>query len=203
MDEWAKFLAHSLSKRLDADAFGKYTQFLSNKHPLPPRRIADLLFRPSRHNRESFDPLIPHYVQILLHGDLLDVPAVLYALLIYSRFSPVEGPKPEVEERKEILKWNKPYIQAEGVIYGLAKVVSSGLRPKTVQEAVQLVTALTEWTKVLAIAGPADDMMHDTHTTEALGVRVALGTLLFAASENRKVLGVFGRSCPKGTFLFS
>jgi mediator of RNA polymerase II transcription subunit 5 len=198
MDEWAKFLAHSLNKRLDADRFGKYAQLLNNKHPVPPRRVADILFRPSKHNRECFDPQIPHYVQTLLHGELLDLPAVLYALLKYSRFSLVEGPKPDAEERKENLKWNKPYIQAEGVIYGLEKVVSSGLRPKTVQEAVQLVTTLTEWAKVLAIAGPVDDMMHDTHTAEALGVRVALGTLLFAALENGKVLGVLGRSCPKG-----
>lgn len=198
MDEWAKFLAHSLSKRLDANRFGKYTQLLNNKHPLPPRRIADILFRPSKHSIQCFDLLIPHYVQTLLHSDLLDIPAVLYALLKYSRFSPVEDSKPEAEERNEALKWKKPYIQAEGVIYGLVKLVHSGLRPKNAQEAVQLVAALTEWTKVLVIAGPADDMIHDTHMAERLVVRVVLGTLLCATSENGKVLGVLGRSCPKG-----
>jgi hypothetical protein len=77
--------------------------------------------------------------------------------------------------------------------------MSNGARPKDIQEAIDLIKAFTEWTKVLAIPGAAEDMMHETHTTEAMGVRTALGTLLVAATENGKVLGVLGRSCPKGT----
>jgi mediator of RNA polymerase II transcription subunit 5 len=198
MDEWAKFLAHSLGKRLDADKFGKFAQLLSKKHSLPPRRVADILLRPNKHNTDSLDPQIPHYVQTLLHGDLLDLPAVLCTLLKYSSFSPAEEPKPDAEERKQTLKWSKSYTQAEGVTYGLAKLVSSGVRPKDAQEAIHLIKALTEWTKALAVLGAAEDMMHDTHTTETMGVRIALGALLVAAAENGKILGVLGRSCPKG-----
>jgi mediator of RNA polymerase II transcription subunit 5 len=199
MDEWAKFLAHSLGKRLDADKFGKFAQLLNKKHPLPPRRVADILLRPNKHNTESLDPQVPHYVQNLLHGDLLDVPAVLYALLKYSSFRPAEEPKPDTGDRKETLRWRKSYTQAESVIYGVVKFVSSGARPKDTQEAIDLIKTLTEWTKVLAVPGGAEDMMHETHTTEAMGVRIALGALLVAAAENGKVLGVFRRSCPKGT----
>jgi mediator of RNA polymerase II transcription subunit 5 len=199
MDEWAKFLTHSLGKRLDADKFGKFAQLLNKKHPLAPRRVSDILFRPNKHKTESFDPQTPYYVQNLLHGDLLDVPSVLYALLKYSSFRSAEELKPDAEGRKETLRWSKPYTQAEGVIYGLAKLVSSGARPKDTQEAIDLIKALTEWTKVLAVPGAAEDMMHETHTTEVMGVRIALGTLLVAAVENGKVLGVLGRSCPKGT----
>ena len=125
MDEWAKFLAHSLGKRLDADKFGKFAQLLNKKHPLPARLVADILLRPNKHNTESFDPQIPYYLQILLLANLLDVPAVLYALLKYSSFRSAEEPKPDVEGRKETLRWSKPYTQAESVIYGLAKLVSS------------------------------------------------------------------------------
>lgn len=199
MDEWAKFLAHSLGKRLDADKFGKFAQLLDKKHPLPPRRVADILLRPNKHNTESFDPHIPHYVQTLLHADLLDVPAVLYSLLEYSSFRPAEEPNPDAEARKEALRWTKSYTQAEGVIYGLVKLVSSGARPKDTQEAIYLIKAFTEWTKVLAVPGTAEDLMHETHTTEAMGVRIALGALLVAATENGKVLGALGSSCPKGT----
>jgi mediator of RNA polymerase II transcription subunit 5 len=198
MDEWTKFLAHSLGKRLDADKFGKFAHLLNKKHSLPPRRIADVLLRPNRHNHESLDPQIPHYLQTLLHGDLLDTPAVLYALLSYSSFRSAEESKPDTEDCKGMLKWNKSYTQAEGIIYGLAKLVSSGSRPKDAQEALDLTKALTEWTKVLSIPGAAEDIMHETHTTEASGVRIALGALLVAAVENGKVLGVLGKSCPKG-----
>ncbi len=198
MDEWVKFLAHSLGKRLDADKFGKFAQLLNKKHPLPPRRVADILFRPNKHNTESFDPYIPHYVQTLLRGDLLDIPAVLYALLKYSSFRPTEEPKTDSKKQTEVSKWRKSYTQAEGVIYGIAKLVSNGARPKDAQEAVELIKALTGWTKVLADSGPAEEIMHDTHMTEVVGVRIALGALLTAVAENAKVLGVLGRSCPKG-----
>jgi mediator of RNA polymerase II transcription subunit 5 len=199
MGEWAKFLAHSLGKRLDADKFGKFAQLLNKKHPLPPRRVADILLSPNKHNTESFDPQIPHYVQAVLNADLLDVPSVLYALLKYSSFRSAEEPKPDAEGYKETLRWSKPYSQAEGVIYGLAKILSSGARPKDTQEAIDLIKAVTQWTIVLAVPGVAEDMMHETHTAEAMGVRIALGALLVAAAENGKVLGVLGRSCPKGT----
>jgi len=199
MDEWGKFLAHSLGKRLDADKLGKFARLLNKKHPLPPRRVADILLSPNKHNTESFDPQIPHYIQALLHADLLDIPSILYALLKYSSFRSVGELKPDSEGHKETLIWSKPYSQAEGVICGLVKFVSSGARPKDTQEAIGLIKAVTQWTIVLAVPEAAEDMMHETHTTEAMGVRIAFGALLVAAAENGKVLGVLGRSCPKGT----
>ncbi len=197
MDEWTKFLSHSLQKRLDADKFEKYAQLLNNKHPLPPRRVADVLLRPTKHNNESIDPQVPQYVQKLLYVDLLDIPSVLRALLRYSTFRSAGEQKLDSEGRKDILRWSKSYLQAESLTYGLAKVVSSGSRPKSAQEAVALIKALTEWTKVLAVGDPADDMVNETHATEAMALRVAVGTFLIAASENRRILGVLERSFPK------
>jgi mediator of RNA polymerase II transcription subunit 5 len=198
MDEWAKFLAHSLGKRLEADKFEKYAQLLSGKHPLPPRRIADILLRPTKHNAESLDPQIPQYIQRLLYADLLDLPSILRALLKYSTFRPNRDLKIQDDNHKHVLRWANIGVQAETLIYALAKSVSNGSRPKNAQEAVEVISVLTEWAKALAAASDADDIMHETQATEALNMRVALGTLLVAASDSRKILSVLGTSFPKG-----
>jgi hypothetical protein len=63
---------------------------------------------------------------------------------------------------------------------------------------------LTEWMKVLVAADVTDDMMQqisgavEMHASEALAVTIAVGTLLVAASENLKVVGVLEKGCPKG-----
>jgi hypothetical protein len=198
MDDWAKFLTQSLGQRLEPDRFEKYAQLLSNKHSLSALQIADVLFRPTAHNRETFDPKIPQYVQRLLHIDLLDVPSVLHALLKYSNFRPLSESKPATEGEKTTLQWKNSYAQAESLLYGLSKLVSTGLRPKTAQEALHLIIVLTEWTKVFTTQNDADDIMHEEHTTEEISVRGSLGTLLIATSENARVMGVLGKSCPKG-----
>lgn len=198
MDDWAKFLAQSLGQRLEPDRFEKYAQLLSNKHPLSARQIADILFKPTKHNQETVDLKIPQYVQRLLHIDLLDTPSVLRALLKYSNFRPLSESKPETEERRTTLQWKNSYAQAENLLYGLSKLVSTGLRPKTALEALHLITVLTEWTKIFTAQNDADDIMNETHATEEISVRGSLGTLLIATSENARVIGVLGKSCPKG-----
>lgn len=201
MDEWNKFLAHSLGKRLDADKFEKYAQLLSHKHPLSFRNVADVLLRPNKHNDESLDPQIPQYVQKLLLVDLLDIPSVLRALFKYSSFRPLADPKPDGEASKDVLRWQNSYIQAEGLIYGLSKIMSGGLRPKTREEALGTIQALTEWTKMLVTTSAAENMMQEAPTTEVIALRIAVGTLIIAASENVIVTEVLGRAFPKGIYL--
>lgn len=201
MEYWAKFLEQSLGQRLEPNRFEKYAQLLSNKHPLSARQIADVLFRPTKHNWETFDPKIPQYVQRLLHIELLDVPSVLRALLKYSNFSPLPESKLETARQKTILQWKNSYAQAENLLYGLSKLVSAGLRPKTAQEALHLIIVLTKWIKVFTAQSDSDDIMHEAHTTGAMSVRCSLGTLLIATSGNSIVMGVLGKSCPKGVIL--
>jgi mediator of RNA polymerase II transcription subunit 5 len=236
MDEWSKLLAHSLEVRLSPDKFDKFVTLLSSRHPLPARRVADILLHPppiadraDRSSSLSLDPKVPQYVQkLLLHSDadgdsdLLDLPSVLRGVLRYSSFRPpgartvigadvkaVDGASGSAEARKlrsrDALRWGKAnYVQEETLMYGLAKAVSSGARPRSGQEAVDLIRALTEWMKVLVAAGVADDMMQqmggaaETHAAETMAVMIAVGTLLVAASENLKVVGVLEKGCSKG-----
>ena len=89
-------------------------------------------------------------------------------------------------------------------MYGLAKVVAACSRPKTSQEAIGTVQVLTEWMKLLVMAGAADDVMqemgagNEVHNQETMAVRVSVGALLVAMLENGRVREALGKGCPKG-----
>lgn len=241
MDEWNKFLIHSLKERLSRDKFDKFATILHNKHALPPGRVADLLLRPPfdidysvRNSSLCLDPKVPQYVQrLLLHSgtdddaDILDLPSVLVGVLRYSNLRPLAPPSTAGTDAKVVdcagrnsdevgrvrprdsLRWGKAnYVQEEALIYGLVKIVSSGTRPRSSQESVDLIRTLTEWMKVLVAAGVADDMMQQmggaavTHAAEVLTVMIAVGTLLVATSENMKIVGILDKGCPKGEPLY-
>jgi hypothetical protein len=116
MDEWSKFLIHSLEARLSPDKFSKFSALLYSKHPLPPWRVADILLRPlptidtaDGSSSSSLDPKIPQYVQKLLlrsvtdgDVDILDVPSVLRGVLRYSSFRPPTTPATAGEHTKAV-----------------------------------------------------------------------------------------------------
>lgn len=206
MDDWSKFIAHCLDTRLEGPKFETYVRALSNKYPLPPQLVADIFLRPRERRIDCLDPLIPQYVHILLRLDLIDVPAVLAALLRYSTIRPVDDANQKDGGHKEEMRWGKSYAQEEGLIYGLSKIVSAGARPKSGQEVVGTIRAITEWIRVLTLTGAADDMMHELgansgiQNQEAMAVRIVVGALLVAVTENVKVIATLGKLCPKGSY---
>jgi mediator of RNA polymerase II transcription subunit 5 len=209
MESWSGFIAHCLHRRLTPDRFGKYAQQHHSRSPLSPNRLADVLLRPTEHDTECLDPLIPQYVQILLQADLIDVAAVLKGLLRYSTFQHNEIQKATREGGEEgdieRLRWNNSHVQEEALIYGMTKIVSSEARPKNENESLGLIVMLREWMEVLTIAAEHEvNVLHDLGTTsegsgpEAVAVRIAFGTLLVATSENMRVLKILRKGCPKG-----
>lgn len=208
MDEWATFLAHALERRLPSDKFEQFATALSIKAPLSPLLIADLLLRPTKSQNYDLDPQVSLYVQSLLKADVLDLPVTLRSLLKYSTFRSVETTTQEQEDAKNSaqLRWTKSYFHEESLMYGLSKIVAAGARPKSSQEAVTTVQALTEWLRLLVMAGAADDMMqemgagNEVHNQETMAVRVAVGALLVAVTENGKVNEGLTKGCPKGRY---
>lgn len=210
MDEWASFFSRCLDTRLEPRKFEKFTKLLYDKTPLPPPAVTDALLRPRKHSKDSLDPLVSLYVQILLQQDLIDVASLLFSLLRYSSFQPVKsttqaGEDGNVAQKKTNLRWNKSYTQDEILIFGVTKVVTTGQRPKSREEVVGTVKGVTEWAKILVLTGAADDMLHEMGAGNAaqdqlaMAVRVAVGTLVMAVLENSRILTVLGKSFPKGT----
>jgi hypothetical protein len=129
-------------------------------------------------------------------------------LLRHSTSRPVEAAKDEQEgANSSQTRWTKSYGHEERLVYGLSKIVAAGDRPKSAQEALGTVNALTEWMRLLVMTNAADDMMreigagNDAHNQETTAVRVAVGALLVALAENTTVNEALRSRCPKGTYL--
>jgi mediator of RNA polymerase II transcription subunit 5 len=208
MDEWANFLARALNRRLPADKFEQFAKVLSTKSPLSTSLVAELLLRPSKSQNYDLDPQVLLYAPALLRTDILDLPSTLRGLLRHSTFRPVDATKGGQEVANgSHTRWTKSYCHEEGLMYSLSKIVAAGERPKTSQEALATVQALTEWMRLLAMVGAADDMMqeigagNEVHNQETMAVRVAVGALLVAIAENATMNEALTSGCPKGMYL--
>lgn len=218
---WQAFLFHSLATRLEPDTFSSYAEILQSKHPLTPARITELLLRPTSNNDASLDPRIPRYLQVLLGLELVTVPSILRALLKYSTHRALNGDEnstdADVSGREETQTdngskkrkqdgpshWTNSYAAEETMFYRLAKHISSGTAPKSIQEAVELVLVSIQWMKSIALATQAAQPtlnLASTRAEEMNAQTMALGTLLVAIVENGQVLHALSKGrAPKGT----
>ncbi|KAI9646513.1 mediator complex subunit [Ciborinia camelliae] len=211
---WQTLLKNSLASRLDCEPFTDYIRILSSRNPLPSPYICEIFLRPVNYNDITIDPRILRYSQILLAEGLVDCAGILQGLLRYSSLWSyrqdghmqneanlgVEKTKGVKEGNK---RWKNSYSAEEMMLYRLAKTVSTGVRPKNVQEAVDLLVVSIQWMNMVAVAmgqGAHEMLDMEAHADEIGMVGMALGTLMVAVVGNAKILGVIEKGrCPKGT----
>jgi mediator of RNA polymerase II transcription subunit 5 len=165
------------------------------------------------------DPRVTKYVQILLSLQLVNVPAVLKALLKYSSFSrntsdqngsngSGEGTQLGIDggEKGSTSKykyWRNSYGVEETLFYRMATSIVSGSAPHDTNETVELVKASIQWMDVvIAASNSAQEMMglDQTHTREKNAQSMALGTLVIAIVENARVQHALNKgTVPKTT----
>lgn len=188
-DEWRTLLSHAQARRLPAHTLGEFAVRLAARAPLPPARIAALLLSPPP-GAADVDARVPLYAQALLEAGVLDVPAVLGGLLAGRG----QGASDSDGDRSH----SHSHSHVEAVLYGLARTVAGGERPRTGGEAGGVVRGLGGWMGVLVAEGRAEMMgMGGPGGEEGEGVRVAVGALLVAGTENERVQEAL-RGCPKG-----
>ncbi|ESZ90859.1 hypothetical protein SBOR_8751 [Sclerotinia borealis F-4128] len=214
IESWQTLLNNSLASRLDPEPFTDYIRILSSRNPLPSSYICEIFLRPDKYNDTVIDPRVLRYVQILLAEGLVDCAGILRGLLKYSSLwsyrqdghmqneanNGVEKDKRVKEGNK---RWKKSYSAEEMMLYRLAKTVSTGVRPKNVQEAVDLLVVSVQWMDMVAVGmgqGAHEILDLEAHVEEIGMVGMALGTLMVAVVGNAKILGVLEKGrCPKGT----
>jgi hypothetical protein len=195
MDQWTTLLTHSLTRRLPAPTFSRFAALLALRAPLPAPALADLLLRPTPSQHHTLDTRVPLYIHALLDTDLLDVAAVLRALVAHSSLRDSEGGP---------LRWASSGVHEEAVVYGVAKLVAAGSRPRTQGEAVAVLRALTEWMGMLRLAAAAEEVMREmgagngVRDQETAVVRGAVAALVVAVVENERVGEVVRRGCKRG-----
>lgn len=203
--QWEQFLARCLATRLDVQTFSSYAKLLSNKTPLPSRRIAAIFLKPEESNDVSLDPRVPLYLQALQELKLVDVPSILRALIRYSTTRPHKHIlKSENGDTRGLPAWKSSYASEEVILSQVARSISSGITPKDAQEAVSIISFLSVWISALLAANVADDMLQamDNGGAQNIGtvaVRIALGRVLVALADNAITISALQRSCPKGT----
>lgn len=209
---WQTLLSNSLASRLDFEPFTDYIRILYSKNPLPAPYICEIFLRPDKHNDVNVDPRVLRYVQILLAERYIDCAGILRVLLRYSSLwsyrqdGHMHSEANDANKIKRVKegsrRWKMSYSAEEMMLYRLAKTVSTGVRPKNVQEAVDLLVICVQWMDMVAASmgrGAHEIMDIEAHAEEIGMVGMALGTLMVAVVGNAKILGAIqnGRS-PKG-----
>ncbi|TGO83846.1 hypothetical protein BPOR_0584g00030 [Botrytis porri] len=200
---WQTLLNKSLASRLDFEPFTDYIRILYSRNPLPSPYICEIFLRPHKHNDIHVDPRVLRYVQILLAEGFIDCAGILRVLLRYSSLwsfmqdghmhsEANNGADKTKRVKGGSRRWKMSYSAEEMMLYRLAKTVSTGIRPKNVQEAVYLLVICIQWMEMVATSmgrGTHEILNIDAHVEEIGMVGMALGTLMVAVVGNTKVLG--------------
>ncbi|KAJ0162233.1 Mediator of RNA polymerase II transcription subunit 5 [Colletotrichum tanaceti] len=209
LEQWSDFIAKSLAHRLDPDKFETYVPFLQVKHPLPPVAVADLFLRPQPHNRESLDPRVPRYLQVLSNLNYIDTPSILKALFRYSTSrahsrdaaQPADGDV----QRPNVLHWGSSYAAEEVMFYRLTKSVAQGTAIQNTGSGLEIASIMAKWIALFTDAATAFtvDVMGQLHNSqvreEMESARAAFVALLLGVCENQVVLKAMSKPEAQGT----
>lgn len=205
VDEWDRFLAQCILKRLDPEPFDTYVSVLYSRHPLPPAVVADIFLKPQPANRESLDPRVPRYIQVLSEKKLIDTPSILKALYKYStshtQAQAVGHADIEVAQTTADWRWKSSYGQEETIFYRLTKAVALGTGIKSFGDAVAVCKIVAKWMTLFTQAATAfaQDILNQLQAKEDMETsRAAFVMLLLGVCENPIVLKALGNSSAKG-----
>ncbi|KAI5917313.1 mediator complex subunit Med5 [Camillea tinctor] len=207
-EKWAKFVSQCISSRLDPDTFDSYVALLCSEHPLPPAIVADICLRPQSSNRESLDPRVPRYLQVLTTHKLVDTPSILRALYKYSTsHTQVQNggsSSLETHQDKVPLRWGNSYTAEEVIFYRLSKVVRLGTGIRDASDAIEVCELMAKWLNLFTsvAAAFAQDVIGQLQSSqlrdEMEAARAAFVMLLLGICENEFVLHALSRPFAKG-----
>lgn len=208
VDEWDRFLAQCILKRLDPEPFETYVPVLHSRHPLPPAAVADVFLKPQPMNRESLDPRVPRYVQVLSEKKFIDTQSILKALYKHStshtQAQAVGHADPEVAQASPETRWRNSYGQEETIFYRLTKSVALGTGIKSSGDATAVCKVVAKWMTLFtsAAAAFAQDIMGQAHSLQSKedmeASRAAFVMLLLGVCENQTVLKALSGPLARG-----
>ena len=157
------------------------------------------------------DPLILLYLDKVLSSGRLNVDDILQALLnrFQERNNTTQGKNP-IDENDLQQKENLVATPFEDSIFNrIAVALVNGTRPKTVQEARNMIYSLSKWTSILVTTDTTESILQAVTGTspqsdlQSSQIRESLGMLLISALENTRVQGVLQNSLPNGKHIYN
>ncbi|KAH7166208.1 mediator complex, subunit Med5 [Dactylonectria macrodidyma] len=221
LNYWAEFVARCIAQRLETDRFEAYVKLVHPKHPLPPSAIADFFLRPQPSNRDSLDPRIPPYLQVLTQLGYVDTPSILRALFKYSSShaqakSLPQEPQDQAQtdgsdeqndkdkaSKAPITRWESSYWAEEVIFYSLTKLVVQGKAIPDSRTALDVGRVISKWMALFTSASTAfaADVMEHLQTSKARedmeSARAALVALLMRLCENEVLVKAVGKPFAK------
>ncbi|KAI9801264.1 MAG: mediator complex subunit [Piccolia ochrophora] len=203
--QWAKFMQRCLLARLPSDNFGPLALELNARNPAPSFQICEIFLKPRSRAAISVDPLIPIYVERLIHLNLVGVADVLRALWKTSRFHHSSGHTAPDNEGKEgdIPKWHNSTELEEIVLLRMRSSILAGQHPRTINETWNTFKVLSRWMSSIVAASTRDEMVQDMNgaagqlAPEALAIRDSVGMLVIALAESPRAVSALSASIPK------
>lgn len=137
IEQWNKLLCRCLSRRLDANKFRELAKLLTERDPVPGRKLIDAVLDSKTTTNVPWDPLIPVYVDTLRRLGMAKIPDILSSLLDHSSIS-------EKETTKQSAGLNT-LLTDYRILQDLLMAVTAGWVPKSVHETRRTFTLITDW----------------------------------------------------------
>ena len=214
LEQWKRFLQKCLQQRVRAAQFDALAAKLHVRSPLAGARVSELLLTPTTEVACGVDPLVPVFVERLLALGIVDAPNVLQALLKGSRDylqrnqPQADGAKDPADHQQHQNALSNPPELEDILLNQLVRQFASVERPKTPDEARQIVPIVSRWMAGMVATSTNDAVMQAVTgidpqvQAQSVMVREALGLFLIALLENAKFVGVVKAAINKSkTFL--
>jgi hypothetical protein len=121
------------------------------RHPLPSRKLIDVILDSKAETGVEWDPLVPLYVDSLLKMKALKIPDVLTSLLVHSMVRPRnsgEQPYPRPRDQASIL------LTEYRIIQNLVAAATAGFAPETAGGMLNSFIAIADWILALLAFNP-------------------------------------------------
>ncbi|KAG5951308.1 hypothetical protein E4U53_003370 [Claviceps sorghi] len=175
VQNWSKFVARCLLRRLETKRFDEFIPLVHSQHPLPPVLVAELFLRPQLDNEVSLDPRIPPYIQALSQRGYVDAPSILRALYKYSSLHALLKPtalsrtkdnRDGEHGRAGVRRWRNSSWVEEFMFYHVIKTMVEGTAFRDTRAALQLCYVISKWMELFTMVSAllAADVIGDMYT---------------------------------------
>jgi mediator of RNA polymerase II transcription subunit 5 len=198
VEDWTVFLEQCLESRIQPDVFAAAVAQLHGAKPLPGRKLAALLLRPSAAGASNIDPRTIVFLEQLLALKKVDASDVLTVAFLCSED---RLPKTGAENPTKNAQWNNPPELEEVVFHRLHKAFASEERPVNNAEGLRTLNVVARWMQVMVTSHTSDTMIQamagiQQPQQHSISVQEGLAMLVVGIIENSKILRILNN--PKG-----
>lgn len=200
-EQWRTFLRQCLMNRIDVHEFRDLSKLLSTRCPIPESALLDVLLEARDATGAKWDPLPPLYIDVLSKTGRLKASSILGSLLKHSSVS--VGGKPPSEMELQNQKRKRYTLMTDvKIVQDVMLAVSTGNIPRSVTEAVGLLSAVADWIQAVLAwnSSRVDDVQQDglMGSPDATSLFESLGILLAVLAGARKGLEVLSADSHQG-----